>query len=81
MVKDTDGPTVWPDGPRNKYDPEYVQIQADVAKLTRVQRGNSNSFLQLSNETATWPHVYQMGPPITGGIQCDGGITGGVPIT
>ena len=33
------------------------------------------------NETATWPHVYQMGPPIMGGIQCDGGITGGVPIT
>ena len=29
------------------------------------------------NETATWPHVYQMGPPIMGGIQYDGGI----PIT
>ena len=47
--------------------------------------------MQLFNETATWLHVYQMGPPswgasdmmggITGGIQHDGGITVGVPIT
>ena len=39
---------------------------------------------KIRNETATWLHVYQMGPPPSfggGGIQCDGSITGGVPIT
>ena len=24
MVKDTDGPTVWSDGPRKKYDPKLM---------------------------------------------------------
>ena len=36
---------------------------------------------KVKNETATWLHVYQMGPPSWGGIQCDEGITGSVPIT
>ena len=39
----------------------------------------------MLNETDTWPHVYQMGPPSWGASweasDMTGGITGGVPIT
>ena len=32
MVKDTDGPAIWSDGPRNKYDPGFRSYQKPTSR-------------------------------------------------
>ena len=72
MLKDSDGPTY---GPPNKYDPDFNHTMGVVYSKTCFERPLKLTMKQPHGCMSTkWaPHHW-------GGIQCDGGITGGVPI-
>ena len=50
MVKDTDGPNVWSDGPRNKYDPESATDSVSVKSHPYYEEQKSFNFFNFSGE-------------------------------